>query len=233
MPSLSHRADGDVVTSGDRPGKEPAVTTGDVAGERSDVAVARDLGELLRAASPRAGRTRVIAIDGRSGSGKSTLATLLHDELDAPVVSLEDLYGGWDGLESGVDLLVSDVLAPLAAGRTARVPRYDWVNGVWDAPVALPPPGLLIVEGVGAGARRAAAYASMLVWVEAAEQTRRRRALHRDGDTYAPHWERWAAQEAEMLMREGTRERADVVLCTETGPGCASLSFERRPAAAP
>src|SRR5690349_19354104 len=119
---------------------------------------------MLRAAPPRAGRTRVIAIDGRSGSGKSTLAALLGAELDAPVVSLEDLYGGWDGLENGVDLLVAEVLAPLAAGRTARVPRYDWATGAWAAPVPLPPPALLIVEGVGAGARRAAAYASVLVW---------------------------------------------------------------------
>lgn len=193
--------------------------------------VVRELGVLLRAAPPRAGRTRVIAIDGRSGSGKSTLAALLHDELDAPVVSLEDLYGGWEGLEKGVDLLVSDVLVPLAAGRTARVPRYDWTNGVWGAPAVLPPPGLLIVEGVGAGVRRAAAYVSLLVWIEAADHTRRRRGLDRDGDTYAPHWERWAAQEAEMLLREGTRDRADVVLSTDTRPGRASLSFERRPPA--
>jgi uridine kinase len=204
MPSLSHRPGGEHGAAGPADPSGPGPT------------VVRDLGVLLRAASPRAERTRVVAIDGRSGSGKSTLAALLHEELDAPVVSLEGLYGGWDGLENGVDLLVSDVLVPLAAGRMARVPRYDWGNGVWEAPVEVSPPGLLIVEGVGAGARRAAAYASVLVWLEAADQTRRRRALDRDGDTYAPHWERWAAQEAEMFRREGTRDRADVVLRTDT-----------------
>ena len=81
----------------------------------------------------------------------------------APVVALEDLYGGWDGLERGIDLLVSAVLEPLAAGRAARVPRYDWVAAAWDAPWALEPPEVLIVEGVGAGATRAAAYESLLV----------------------------------------------------------------------
>ncbi|MCO5996352.1 nucleoside/nucleotide kinase family protein [Actinoallomurus rhizosphaericola] len=173
----------------------------------------RDLGARLRAAPARAGRTRVLAIDGRSGAGKSTLAALLHREWCAPVVSLEDLYGGWDGLQRGVDLLVSEVLVPLAAGRTAYVPRYDWTSGRWRAPAALPPPALLIVEGVGAGARRAAGYASALVWLEADERTRRRRALDRDGDTYAPYWDRWAAQEAELLARERTWDRADVVFC--------------------
>ena len=186
--------------------------TGDA---RSGLAVVRDLGALLRSLPPGAGRTRVIAIDGRSGSGKSTVAALLHAELGAPVVSLENLYGGWDGLEHGVDLLVSEVLDPLAAGRTAHVPHYDWINAVWADPIELPPPELLIVEGVGAGARRAAGYVSVLVWLETADRTRRRRALDRDGGTYLPHWERWAAQEAAMLEREATRDRADVVLRTD------------------
>jgi uridine kinase len=180
----------------------------------------RDLVARLRAAPARAGRTRVLAVDGRSGSGKSTLAALLRRETGAPVVSLEDLYGGWDGLEHGVDLLVSAVLAPLAAGRTAYVPRYDWTAACWRTPVELAPPALLVVEGVGAGARRAAGHVSVLVWLEAEERTRRRRALERDGDTYAPHWDRWAAQEAELLARERTRDRADVILHTE--PGSAS-----------
>lgn len=190
---------------------------GPLTAARDRVSGVRDLAALLRAAPARAGRTRVIAVDGRSGSGKSTLAALLHRETGAPVVSLEDLYGGWDGLERGVDLLVSEVLLPLAAGRTAYVPCYDWVNARWRTPAELPPPASLIVEGVGAGARRAAGYASVLVWLEAGERTRRRRALDRDGDVYAPHWERWAAQETELLARERTWARADVVLHTEDG----------------
>jgi hypothetical protein len=71
----------------------------------------------------RAGKTRVIAIDGRSGAGKSTLADLLRADLEAPVVSLEYLYGGWDGLERGVDLLVSEVLEPLSGGRAGSADR--------------------------------------------------------------------------------------------------------------
>ena len=166
----------------------------------------------LRRAAPRAGRTRVVAIDGRSGSGKTSLAARLHAELAAPVVTLEDLYGGWDGLERGIDLLAAAVLGPLGAGRAARVPRYDWVRGVWDAPWVLEPPELLIVEGVGAGARRAAVYESVLVWMEAPASVRKKRALDRDGDTFAPHWDMWAAQEDAMLARERTAERADLVI---------------------
>jgi hypothetical protein len=33
------------------------------------------------------------------------------------------------------------------------------------------------------------------VWMQAPTSSRRARALARDGDTYRPHWDRWAAQE--------------------------------------
>jgi para-aminobenzoate synthetase len=122
------------------------------------------------------------------------------------------LYGGWDGLERGIDLLVSAVFEPLSAGRPARVPRYDWVAAAWGTPWVLEPPWLLIVEGVGAGARRAAAYASVLVWMEAPESVRKKRALDRDGETFAPHWDMWAVQEDAMLAREHTPVRADFLI---------------------
>jgi len=168
----------------------------------------------LRSGVPRAGRTRVLAIDGRSGTGKTRLAAELSAELGAAVVSLEDFYGGWDGLDRGIGVLVSEVLEPLAAGRTVRVPRYDWVARAWGEPVVLEPPEVLIVEGVGAGARRAAAFESLLVWLEAPTAVRKQRALDRDGETFAPYWDMWAAQEEAMLARERTQERADLVLRT-------------------
>lgn len=154
----------------------------------------------------------IVAIDGRSGAGKSSLAVTLSRELSAPVVALEDLYGGWDGLERGIDLLVSEVLQPLRAGRAARVPRYDWIARDWGEACVLEPPEVLIVEGVGAGARRAAAYASTLIWVEEPEPVRKRRALDRDGGTYTPYWDMWAAQEDALLSREHTPDRADLVI---------------------
>jgi uridine kinase len=171
----------------------------------------------LRRAAPRAGATRVIGVDGRSGAGKTSLAGVLGNELAAPVVSLEDLYGGWDGLGRGIDLLVSEVLEPLAAGRVAHVPRYDWVAKSWCEPMALDPPAVLIVEGVGAGARRPAVYESVLVWLEAPASVRKKRALDRDGETFAAHWDQWAAQEDAMLARERTQDRADVTIDALTG----------------
>ncbi|HXT88486.1 MAG TPA: phosphoribulokinase [Trebonia sp.] len=171
--------------------------------------------EVVRQAAAEGAGTCVIAIDGRSGSGKTVLAAGLGSALSAPVVTLEDLYGGWDGLERGIDLLVAEVLEPLRAGKAARVPKYDWVAREWGTPWVLEPPEVLIVEGVGAGARRAAAYASMLIWIEEPAAVRKKRALDRDGATFIPYWDMWAAQEDAMLASEHTPERADLVISAD------------------
>lgn len=97
-----------------------------------------DITDRVRAAPARAGATRVIAVDGRAGSGKSTLAGRLARRLDAPVVHMDDLHPGWDGLAAAVPRLVEWVLGPLAGGRGARYRRYDWHRGEYAEWVRVP-----------------------------------------------------------------------------------------------
>jgi hypothetical protein len=76
---------------------------------------------------------------------------------------------------------------------------------------------VVLLEGAGCGARAAAGWLAGLLWVDADPALRRARALGRDGDTYAPHWDRWAAQEEAYAARERPDERADLVLDTSAG----------------
>jgi hypothetical protein len=170
------------------------------------------------------GSPAVVALDGPSGAGKSRLALALADRLPgAAVVRLDDLYPGWDGLEDAVPLLVDHVLRPLAGDAAITAPSWDWARDrpgpARRLPALGPPrPRIILVEGAGAGARAVAPWLAGLVWLEADERVRRERALARDGETYAPHWSRWARQEAAHFGRERTRDRADLVLDSTEDP---------------
>jgi chloramphenicol 3-O-phosphotransferase len=169
------------------------------------------LADRVRAAPPRCGTTRLVCIDGPSGSGKTTLAARLAAALgDTPVLHMDDVYPGWDGLAAAVPLLHEQVVAPLAQGRPASYRRYDWDRGEFAEAHDLGTPELLVVEGVGCGAREIAERAVLLVWVEAPLDERFRRGIARDGEAYRPHWERWARQEAALFAAEATACRADV-----------------------
>jgi uridine kinase len=159
-------------------------------------------------------RPFVVAVDGPSGAGKTSLADRLSVCVDdAAAVHLDDFYPGWGGLEAAVPRLVAWVLQPVSVGRPARWRRYDWASGRYAEWHEVPDCDVLVVDGVGSGARACARYLDLLLWVETTEHERYRRAMARDGVGYRPHWRRWAAAERKHHAREGTRERADVRLC--------------------
>jgi uridine kinase len=171
-----------------------------------------DLAAQIRTGPARAGVTRVVAIDGPGGSGKSTLAARLAGLLDAPVVHMDDIYPGWDGLAAAAPLLREWVLEPLACGMLVRFQRYDWSLDTYRDWVEVPAAEVLVVEGCGSGSRIVARFLTMLLWVEAPREVRFARGIERDGPAYRPLWERWARQEDVLFAEERTRERADYVI---------------------
>ena len=174
-----------------------------------------EVAALSAAASAAARESRspvVVGIDGRSGSGKTALADSLSERLGWPVLHLDDLYPGWDGLAEAPEILARDVLGPLRTGEAAGYRAWDWAAGRPGPWVDVPVTSHLVIEGCGTGADPAGELLDLLVWLDAPTDLRRRRALDRDGAAFAPHWERWAAQEDVVLA--GVRERADLVVDT-------------------
>ena len=55
----------------------------------------------------------------------------------------------------------------------------------------------------------------MRILVKAPDELRYRRAIDRDGETYRPHWERWAAQEEALFAAYSpTYAQADIIYRT-------------------
>ena len=173
-----------VTMTPDEAARELAPRLSALAGER---APASSDGEPARATRA----VPVVTIDGYSGSGKSTLAAALARLVsDWQVLHLDDWYPGWDGLAAGADI-ARRIAADLRGGRASSYEAWDWENGTTGAMTRVPL-APTIIEGCGA----IEAVADLAVWIaDPGEDERRHRALARDGQTYAPHWQRWADQD--------------------------------------
>jgi len=175
---------------------------------------------IIDNARTRPGTTKVIAIDGPSGAGKTDFAAALAEHLpSAHSLHMDDLYPGWDGLERAVAHLHDHVLAPLAKGEQAAYRQWDWTRDRYAGWHRLPAANLLLVEGVGSGAGPGRDLESALIWLEADRDVRLRRGIERDGESYRPHWRRWAALEEALFAMDRTRDRADLILDTSGSSG--------------
>ena len=169
--------------------------------------------------APAGAQRAVVLIDGRSGSGKSVAAGQVAAELGAAVLSLEDLYPGWDGLAAGS-------AAVPGALQSGRYRPYDWQLGRFADQERTLPRGPLVIEGCGAltaenlsAAHRWAAEhrlpgGAWAVWLDVPAVRRKSRALAREGEIFAPHWDQWAAQEEAHFQRHRPWELADHVSLT-------------------
>lgn len=173
----------------------PTASAPDPFGERLSAATARicDAVTAVSASNP------VVVIDGRSGAGKSSLAARVARAwpLRTPVqlLALDSVYPGWGGLERGAEIARDQVLRPHGRGLIGIWRRWDWELEEEAEAHAVDPALGLIVEGCGALTPTTAALADVTVWVDGPQDSRRRRALERDGDGFRSHWDMWAAQE--------------------------------------
>ncbi|MFF2297975.1 aminodeoxychorismate synthase component I [Arthrobacter sp. NPDC058127] len=156
----------------------------------------------------------IIAIDGRSGAGKTTLAVELAARLrmhhKVSLFHLEDIYPGWNGLAAGIERYVTTVLEPLRRGDAAEWVSWDWEKHYDGRSHVTLPAEIVIVEGVGAAASAARPMLDAVVWVDAPDDDRRHRAMARDGSSYEPFWDSWAAQEDEWLETDDILDHTDV-----------------------
>lgn len=154
-----------------------------------------------------------MCIDGPTGSGKTTLAGSL-EAAGHTVLHTDEMLEGWGGLP-GLPGTVTRLLDPLSRGEEGRWRRWDWVADGWAGTHVVRPGGVLVLEGTGSWSPRIASLVTVLVWVEAAPDTRLARGLARDGEAARPHLERWRRAEAQHFADNDTRSHAHLVVDTD------------------
>jgi uridine kinase len=168
-----------------------------------------DVESLAAAIRDAAGpRRAVVLIDGRSGSGKTVLAESLAPFLDAQLLSLDDVYPGWGGLDAASDAVHETVLRARDPGWR----RWDWSAAAPAEWHPVDPDRPLIVEGCGALNRTNRALCTFAIWLELDAPERRRRSSARDDGRFDRYWEPWAAQEDAFIAREHPAELADLIV---------------------
>jgi uridine kinase len=172
--------------------------------------------ELVDDRPPTLGSGRLVCVDGPAGSGKTTLAGEIAVLTGAPVVHMDNLYEGWDGLPR-VGEQLDRLLRPLSRNRPGSYRRWDWYADRWAEVVVVPPAPLIVVEGVGSGSRAHGGLITVLVWVEVPSDLRLQRGLARDGVEMDEHWRAWSLAEQEHFAQDDTRARADLVIDGSAG----------------
>jgi len=185
-----------------------------------------ELAARVRAAPPRLGPVRLVAIDGPSGAGKTWFANRLARHLAAPVVHTDDLLDGWADQFTFWPRLEQQVLMPLYDGRAGTYARYDWQRQRFGAaPVTVKPANCVLLEGVSSSRQAVRTRLSFSVFVTAPADLRWKRAIERDGGdevAFRAYLGRWRTAENQHFADDHTEESADLVV-----DGAAETSDDR------
>ncbi|MBP2371112.1 hypothetical protein [Pseudonocardia parietis] len=168
---------------------------------------------LVRCAPAGPAGNRLVTVDGFSGAGKSTRARELAGALDAPLLEIEDLCPGWDGLVRAPELARRGIGGPLAVGEPLRWTSWDWEHARPGPVRTQQPADVVVLEGCGSGAAALAPVTSLAIWVDVPADVREARLRARDDwPIYAPYRESWRRAEESLAAAGGSRARAAVVL---------------------
>jgi len=156
----------------------------------------------------------IITIDGVAGAGKTSLAAHLAEEyspkMSVQVVHMDDLYDGWDdSLGESLTAKLSEIIAAHKAKAPYRTRAFDWNTGGPGDEIVIGPADLLILEGVGAGARVTRDEAVSKIWIDIEPIVGLRRVLSRDGEAIEAQMLHFMELQRAHHLQEGTRDAAD------------------------
>jgi uridine kinase len=168
-------------------------------------------------------KSGVIALDGMACAGKTTLAARLADALGARVIHMDDFFLPPEmrtaerlaipGENIHWERLLRDVLEPLRAGRAAVYRPYDCQRQAEGPSVAVPPGGLVLVEGVYALHPRLAPFYDYRIFLQVSPATQARRVAARETPAQAARYlDTWIPLENRYFAAFDVQNHCDAVL---------------------
>ncbi len=179
-------------------------------GMHSDEAI-EEVRRLLRERVP-SGQPGFVGIDGLSCSGKTTFATRLATALGAELVHADDLSRAGRPLWEH-ERFVTEVYAPVLAGREGRYRRWHWTSAHPGEELAVSPHSPVVVEGVHVIDNAVAVPWTVRVWVDVDRDLRIDRARQREGGARWACWStNWMPREEAYLAERRPDLRADLIV---------------------
>jgi len=160
-------------------------------------------------------KTTLIAIDGVAGSGKTTLALKLAQDLtESSVVSMDDLYDGWNNPLSQklTARVISQLLEPVSKELPVIYQIFDWKLNRFRDFNTIPQSEYLILEGVGAAQREFRPYINKIIWIECDPNLGFNRVIARDGEQVEQEMIKFLIDQNNHFLTELSKNVADYTL---------------------
>jgi len=160
-------------------------------------------------------KTTLIAIDGVAGSGKTTLALKLAQDLtESFVVSMDDLYDGWNNPLSQklTARVISQLLEPVSKELPVIYQIFDWKLNRFSDFKTIPQSEYLILEGVGAAQREFRPYINKIIWIECDPNLGFNRVIARDGEQVEQEMIKFLIDQNNHFLTELSKNVADYTL---------------------
>jgi uridine kinase len=153
----------------------------------------------------------LVGIGGHGGAGKSTLAAAVAGAVPGTRIVATDSF--WNGSAFELDRLRTEVVDVLLAGRTAHPAEWDWHAGAPRPGRAIPPTGVVVIEGVCALHAMFRDDLDVRVWVDAPYDVRLERGVARDGEAARSTWtDVWMPNEEAYVRRDDPVRCAHLVV---------------------